>query len=280
MFTKVIISTFIILIYSMSSIAQEGVISNFFKPFWIDLNGEVDSLFQVAYETYEEEPTPTSYKDYTFDQKGNITSYVSQEYGSPVSLFVSTSYVNNKITREIIEMSYSPMDSNLFEYDKKGHLVSIKNQEYAISISYDDHHRKTKVDYSYVSDGYVYQSESYTYINDHTYSMSESYEGETFATSEFKDGKKVLYILNNPLGGSDMTTYEYNKNGDVKEIHLTGPNNLDLLIKTEYEYDDRGNWIKYTERYYNPNEEPYSSGYTTRKLIYKDGHSTGYDVQY
>lgn len=259
--------------------AQEVVVTNYFLPSRMDTRGEVDSLFQVNYSVYEDESAPVYYKNYVFDDNGRVISMMGQEHGSYSAIYVTTHYDGEKAVEETVSLPYSEDGMNTFVYNANGTVKEIRNSESVIRIGYDNQQRILQIDYAY-SDGVIFETKKYNYTTSTIYSVAESADGNVYATVEYENGKCTKSIQENGIGGSDVTTYHYNKQGDIEEMKITGGANYELTIKTEYEYDDRGNWIKYTENSSKSGEKPYTSGYTTRKIIYKDGHTTGYDVAY
>ncbi len=259
--------------------AQEGVVTNYFLPSRMDTRGEVDSLFQVNYSIYEGESTPTYYKNYVFDDNGHVTSMMGQDHGAYSVIYVTTRYDGEKAVEETVSLPYSEDGTNTFVYHADGTVKEIRNRESVIRIGYDNQQRILQIDHAY-SDGVIFESKTYTYISPTVYSVVESAEGDVYATAEYEHGKCIRNTQKNGLEVGDITTYRYNEQGDLEEMKIIGLENKEFIIKTNYEYDDRGNWIKCTDRNYRSGEKPYSDGYTTRKIIYKDGHVTGYDVTY
>lgn len=265
------------IVYSLNT--QEGVVTNYFLPSRMDTRGEVDSLFQVNYNIYENESTPTYYKNYVFDGNGHVISMMRQSHGAYSSIYVTTLYHSDKIVEEVVSLPYVEEDTNTFAYNAAGKVVEIRNKESFIHIRYDDQERIIQIDHAY-SDGFVFEGKKYNYTSPTVYSVVELVEGNVYATAEYENGKCIRNTKKNGLETGEITNYRYNEKGDLEEMKVLGLENNQYIIKTNYEYDDRGNWIKCTERNYRSGEKPYSDGYATRKIIYKDGHVTGYDVTY
>lgn len=257
--------------------AQEGVVTNYFLPSRMDTRGEVDSLFQVNYSVYENESAPTYYKYYVFDDNGHVISMIAQDHGAYASIGIITHYEDNKAIEEVVSLPYLEEDTNSFVYNTAGKVKEIRNKQALINIQYDTQQRITQIDHAY-SDGVIFETKKYNYPSSADYTVIESSEDDIQSVAEYKDGKCIKTTLGND--GISVTTYRYNKQGDCEEMKIIEAKGGELVIKTVYEYDDRGNWIKSTTHNYPSGEKPYSDGYTTRKIIYRDGHATGYDVSY
>lgn len=276
---KTLLCAFILLAVS-SLLGQESLPTNYFKPTNIDLIGQVDSLFQVDFDVFNGEQNPEKYLDYAFDKQGNVVYYTHQAYGAYSFDFVFSVFDKSQIDYELINTIYGDADTNKFERDNKGHVVKISNSELFTEIQYDKNGRISQKNFGYVGSDFLSHTLNYSYTTADTYTETESSGENLYATREFIKGQLKLVVLDLVLGGSDITTYDYNENGDVTKVEITGPY-TNLVMNYDYEYDDHNNWVKRTVMsLYEGDEAPSVSRISTRKLIYSDGHVSGYDVQY
>jgi hypothetical protein len=270
---------FFTLLATIGIMGQESLLTNYFKPFNVDMSGEVDSVFQVDFEVYDGDENPSVYINYAFDDKGNLNKYTSKRYGASEFIKVQSAYENGDVKYELMTLPYASEDTNKFTRDSKGSVVEIRNTENFTKIQYDNKDRISQIDFGYSSDGFLSHTHNYTYTTNDTYTITESAADKIYATREYVKGQYRLEVIDNVLGGSDITTYSYNEKGDMSQMDISGPD-TDITIKHNYEYDDHGNWIKRTDWTQYSDEEAVLDRVSTRKIIYSDGHRTGYDVQY
>lgn len=275
-----ILAYFFVLFTTNSLLAQEFMMTNYIKPSDAIIRGKVDSIFEANFNVHDDEAEFSNYVNYFYDKNGHLINFSSTTIGDAEPTTILSVYEKEVIQFELVSLPFYGVDTNKIIKNNKAQVVEIKNSDRFIRFKYDKKGRITQLDKGYNTDNFILHSLNYKYITNDTYTVTESSNGNIYATREYVNGKYSLEIFDNILGGSDITTFTYNENGDLQEMQITSFNGNEMIYTFEYEYDERGNWIKNTQWIQYPKEERFVEKNSTRNLYYADGVSTGYEIEY
>lgn len=165
----------------------------------------------------EEVKVATSF--YNYDEKGNkneriFVFEIESNEGNKIKRTTKSTYMYNEQGFKLEENNYST--DNLFE---------------------------SKVTYIY--------NESNLKIEQNTYNANgELIEKQTYKyNKERQVSESKIYLIENGSEHNSTTEYWYNDKGDRSKMRFVSINkfaHIDILSSFEYEYDEKGNWIKET----------------------------------
>lgn len=189
---------------------------------------------------------------YTYDANGNLISKVYDDitYGNKTTY--SYEYQKGKLIKETYKTEYSN-SITLYEYDSKGRILkaTLKSEDGEITGYYE------YKDYGKTNDSYT---QVYKYLAD----------GEVLstATTQYVNGKKVLYKSESDSFGSLEYTYQYDSNNNI----ISSMSDGEPSEKHVYEYVG-SNFIK---EYYSDYVDYYGTEeFKFRKITFNDGKTIG-----
>ncbi|GEM_PF-6282806 len=192
-------------------------------------------------------------KTYKFSNVGNIlnidkTTTVLEDNNTN-NYKSSQSYVYDNLDRIIKYYEYE--NSYLeFIYNNKNLISEVNNKDFIngnwetnikYEFSYDNNDRLTSIirdDYKLNKGGKMYYKEVFSYSNDHLIreeTFKQNGALNSFTLYEYSNNNISKSIMNTAFNMKIIKTFEYNINNDVI---------LENAITTEYEYDNKNNWVK------------------------------------
>ena len=237
----------------------------------LNLSGKVKHLIQERYEVIrkdgkiEKKLIECSEIEYELDSQNRIlketTSHNISDKRSVVCLFFSREYSYNSKGLLVYRKLNGDSPSTKYEYDDKGNIIfeSSESRE-GWHYKYDENNNRTEK-FALQAEGYLIGRWIMKYdkknrkIEEYIVSVSE--EPDTIPTDIVRtfeyDNKNRLISKIETYPDTEIcaiTTYKYNKKGDVIEYYskndFAGMENTQTF---KYYYDKKGNWIKRIEVY-------------------------------
>ena len=227
-----------------------------------NLKGKVWKIQETSYEGVEKsgkyELGKKNYSgnyQYIFNEKGNVIEYLDLYRDGDIDDIVKYIYNEDDICLEIIAFDDREEDEilwkevNIIEGDR---IIGVEN--------YDDEGEVTRRRKYYYKGNFITGGEGE--VIDEKYGSKYSFE------IEYIKGFMSSQTFRDDLGEtSQITTYNRNDNHDIMLSTTLNPNDSsETKFTFEYEYDDKGNWIKQ----YQFNEESIIEGIIVRKIDYYD----------
>ncbi len=202
-----------------------------------------------------------SHYEFTFDRAGNKIKEETYLFEEGISLKSLYSYdVTNNILKDIRYCNNKFVDKNLYKYNEFGVLIE--------KLSLDENMTESKFEYQYIEHLYTKTTICNSFIHDvkQTHIVIHDKQGKKLEESEYYNdtlidrknyryddsGKEIEFIWSGYCQEQGFHTryykYKYDLFGNVIEKKSTTvpKTNEDTLLKYQYEFDEKGNWIRQT----------------------------------